>query len=194
MISVIGENFVDSYMSYFTGNELWDALEAKYGVSDAGSDLYVMELYHDYKMVDDRSVMEQAHEILSLPKELENLKCVLPDKFVAGCMIAKLPPSWRNFATILKHKKQEFTTVDLIGTLDVEEKARAKDTRTKIHEAGTSNANMVQKKNFQFHKKKNFQSQKGKFEGNNKASHTTNFKKKTEKGNCPVCGGTDHWA
>ena len=156
VISVIGENIVDSNMSYFTRKELWDALEAKYGVSHAGSELYVMELYHDYKMVDDRSVVEQDHEILSLTKELKNLKCVLSDTFVAGCMIAKLLPSWRNYATILKHKKQEFTMMDLIGTLDVEEKARVKDTRTKIHEAGTSNVNIMQK-NFQFHKKKSFQ-------------------------------------
>jgi hypothetical protein len=41
---------------------MWDALEAKYGVSDAGSELYVMEQFHDYRMVDDRSVVEQTHE------------------------------------------------------------------------------------------------------------------------------------
>jgi hypothetical protein len=36
-----------------------------------------------------------------------------------------LPPSWRDFATSLKHK--EFSVSELIGTLDVEERARAKD-------------------------------------------------------------------
>jgi hypothetical protein len=30
----------------------------------------------------------------------------LPDKFVAGGIIAKLPPSWKDFATSLKHKRQ----------------------------------------------------------------------------------------
>ena len=56
---------------------------------------------------------------------------MLPDKFVAGAIISKLPPSWRDFATSLKHKRKEFSISDLIGTLDVEEKARAKDTRGK---------------------------------------------------------------
>jgi len=51
---------------------------------------------------------------------------VLPDKFLAGGIISNLPPSWRNFATSLKHKRQEFTINGLIETLDVEEKARAK--------------------------------------------------------------------
>jgi hypothetical protein len=44
-------------------------------------------------MIDDRSVVEQAHEIQSLAKELEVFKCVLPDKFVAGGIITKLPPT-----------------------------------------------------------------------------------------------------
>ena len=75
---------------------------------------------------------------------------MLPDKFVAGGIITKLPPSWRNFATLLKHKRQEFSVPDLIGTFDVEEKARAKDTRARGIEGGSS-ANLVQKKNFHSH-------------------------------------------
>jgi hypothetical protein len=69
---------------------------------------------------------------------------VLPDKFVAGGIIAKLPPSWTDFATTLKHKRQEFSVAELIGSLDVEERARAKDTRGNGVE--TSSANMVQKR------------------------------------------------
>ena len=42
---------------------LWDALEAKFGVSNAGSKMYLMEQQYDYKMVENRSVVEQAHAI-----------------------------------------------------------------------------------------------------------------------------------
>ena len=38
------------------------------------------------------TVVEQAHEIQALAKELEHFLCLLPDKFVAGGIIAKLPP------------------------------------------------------------------------------------------------------
>src|SRR5436190_19262543 len=100
-----------------------DALEAKFDVSDAVSELYVMVQFYDYKMSDERSVVQQAHEIQSIAKELEQFTCVLPDKFIAGGIIAKLPPSWRNFATYLKHKRQECSLMDFIGSLDVEEKA-----------------------------------------------------------------------
>jgi transcription elongation factor GreA-like protein len=70
IISVLGDSIVDAYVTLQTGKEIWDALEAKYGVSDdAASDLYVMEQFHNYRMVDDSFVVEQAHEIQTLAKE-----------------------------------------------------------------------------------------------------------------------------
>jgi hypothetical protein len=146
VVSVLAKNLVDFYLTVTYGKELWDVLETKYGVSDAETELYIMKQFCDYKMVDDRSIVEQAHKIQSLAKELESFKCVLPDKFVAGGIIAKLPPTWTDFATSLKHKRKEFSIADLIGSLDVEEKARAKDTRGK-GVVGTSSANVVQKNN-----------------------------------------------
>ena len=93
--------------------------------------------------------MEQAHKIQALAKELELFPCPLPDKFVAGGIIAKLPPSWKDFATSLNHKRQEFNVEELIGTLDVEERARAKDKGKSVE---ISTANVVQKRNFNFRK------------------------------------------
>jgi hypothetical protein len=155
-----------------------------------------MQQYYYCKMTGERSIVEQAHEIQSLVKELEQFNCILPDKFVAGGIIAKLPPSWRNFATSMKHKRQEFSLSSLIESLHVEEKERAKDTRGELE--GGSSANVVKKKNFLSHKfkNKNKSEGKGKFDGKNKASHSTNFKKKTDKkkGACHVCGEPDHWA
>ncbi|KAK1696709.1 hypothetical protein QYE76_013406 [Lolium multiflorum] len=95
LFNILGDNIVDPYMAFDHGKDAWDALEAKFGVSDAGIELYVMEQYYDYRMTDERSVVEQAHEIQSLAKELEQFKCTLLEKFVAGGIIAKLLPSWR---------------------------------------------------------------------------------------------------
>jgi len=172
-----------------TGKDMWDALEAKFGVADAGTELYKMEQLYDYKMVDDRSVVEQAHEIQMLAKELSNMECVLPNKFVAGGIITKLPPTWSGFATSLKHRRQEFSVTDLIATLGVEENARAKDTRgKKVHDEGGSSANLVQRKNpHAAHKKK-------KTKNFIKPKSTTFKKKSKEKGGCYVCGSNEHWA
>jgi hypothetical protein len=86
---------VDIYIRLANGKKIWDAFEAQYGVSNAGNKLSAMEKFLDYKMVEDHSVVEQAHEIHT--KDLRNCSkkppCVLPDKFVAGGIISKLPLS-----------------------------------------------------------------------------------------------------
>ena len=154
--------------------ELWEALEHKFSTSDVGHELYVMEQYHDFRMVDNRSIVEQAHEFQLIVRELEQLRHVLPDKFVAGGIIAKLPSTWRNFAIALKHKRQKISIEDLLAGLDVEEKARAKDAPPTAPK-GQSSANMTQQT-----RKKN---QKGK----GKAAQTTQFKKK-KMNICFICG------
>jgi len=126
---------------------------------------------YDYKMVENRSVVEQAHEFQSLAKELELFPYPFPDKFVAGGIIAKLPPSWKDFATSLKHKRQEFNVVELIGTLDAEERARAKDIGKSVE---TSFAHVVQRKFRKFDKKKN----QNKQENTPKPVQTTQFKRR----------------
>jgi len=50
-------------------------------------------------------VMEQAHEFQLIVREFEQLGHVLPNKYVDGGMIDKLPPPCRNFAIALKHKR-----------------------------------------------------------------------------------------
>jgi hypothetical protein len=57
-------------------------------------------------------------------KELEVLKCVLPNKFVMGCIVNKLPHLWKNFSTYLKHHRHEFFIEITNGFLY--EKAREK--------------------------------------------------------------------
>ena len=143
MQNVLSDHLFDSTLLIKDAKTLWDHLNAIYGALDADSELYIMESFHDYKMVANKSVVEQAYEIQRLAKKLELLKCVLPDEFVAGCIIAKLPSLWRNFATSLKHKRQKISVENLIASLDVEEKARAKNNIEKGNE-GHPSANFVQ--------------------------------------------------
>jgi hypothetical protein len=78
-------------------------------------------------MVDEKSVVTLAHETQRMVKELALLKIIVSDEFVVGGIIAKLPPSYREFATTLKYKRVHISILDLIVSLDVEEKAGAKD-------------------------------------------------------------------
>jgi hypothetical protein len=151
-----------------------------------------MESFHDFKMTKDLPVVQQAHEIQCIAKELKLLKCSLPGKFVAGCIISKLPPSWRNFATALKHKRQEILVENLIASLDVEEKPRAKGTTEKG--VGHATANFVQQKG------KSSGKNKGNFKPSfNKPVKTTIFKKKKPNRDrsdltCFTCGEPSHFS
>jgi hypothetical protein len=78
----------------------------------------------------------------------------------------------------------------LIGSFDVEERARAKDTREKGVESST--ANMVQRKNNNASCNKK---RKNKQENNSKPNQTTIFKKKkNKKSGYFVCRSNEHWA
>jgi hypothetical protein len=127
VVGVLIETLQDTYIRYKTAKEMCDTLNTEYGGSDVGTELYIIEQYHDYQIVDGKSVVTQAHEIQCMVKELTLLKIVVPDEFVDEGIIAKLPPSWRDFATALKHKRVHMSISDLIASLDVEEKAQIKD-------------------------------------------------------------------
>jgi hypothetical protein len=97
VLSSLGDKLVDAYLHIRDGKELSDALDGKFGDTNAGGELYAMEQFNDYKRAENQSVVEHTHELQIMAKELELLKCVLPDKFVAGCVFTELPHSWRNF-------------------------------------------------------------------------------------------------
>jgi hypothetical protein len=86
-----------------------------------------------------------------------------------------------------------FSTADLIGSLDVEEKERAKDTHGK-GVVGSSSTNLVRKNNSNaFHNN----NKKNKLDNCGKAKQTTSFKKKKKekgKGKCYTCGLEGHFA
>jgi hypothetical protein len=171
MISVLGENLVDAYMHIPSGKELWDALEAKFGVSDAGSELYVMEPFYDYRMVGGRPML--SNKLMSYKHSLRSMTtssaicCKICGRW-DHCQAASFP---KELATSVKHKRHDFTMASLIGTLDVEEKTRAKDTHAHGN-VGDSSIHVVHKKNSQSQKNKG----KGKTESKHKVAQTTNFK------------------
>ena len=68
VLIVIRDKLVDAYLHMCIAKNLWDALEAKFGATDADSELYAMEQFHDYRMVDNRPVLDQAHEIQCMPR------------------------------------------------------------------------------------------------------------------------------
>jgi hypothetical protein len=57
MIRAPAENIVDSSMHLLITQQMWDPLAAKIGISNVGSDLYIMVQLHDYRMVENHSMI-----------------------------------------------------------------------------------------------------------------------------------------
>jgi hypothetical protein len=70
VVRVLVETMQDTYFRYKTDKEMWETLNTAYGGSDADTELYIIEQYHDYYMVDEKCVVTQAHEIHCMVKEL----------------------------------------------------------------------------------------------------------------------------
>jgi hypothetical protein len=105
-----------------------------------------------------QSIVTQAHEFQLLAREIASLGCPRPDRVVAVGIIAKLPTSWRDFATSLKHKRE-----DISIALDVEEKARAKDApNTSAAAENGASANVIVGKNNHNNKNKEKMQSSGK--------------------------------
>jgi hypothetical protein len=58
VIGALADHLQDVYLRNKTGKDLWDALNINYSGSDVGIELYIIETYHDYKMVDKKGVVE----------------------------------------------------------------------------------------------------------------------------------------
>jgi hypothetical protein len=76
-------------------------------------------------MTEGRSIMEQLQEIQLLVRDLVQYGCVLPHSFQVNAILAKLPPSWRDFVTSRRHMKKQMTFTELSATINVEERARS---------------------------------------------------------------------
>jgi hypothetical protein len=79
LLSLMTDQLCDIYMNYASPTLVWEALDIKYGDSDVGRELYVNEVYHDFKMADNTSVVMQARDIQQLVGELASFGVILPN-------------------------------------------------------------------------------------------------------------------
>ncbi|XP_048611342.1 uncharacterized protein LOC125585743 [Brassica napus] len=135
----------DVYQNVESAKELWDALESKYMAEDASSKKFLVSNFNNYKLSDSRSVMEQYNELLRILGQFAQHNMKMDESISVSNIIDKLPPSWKDFKHILKHKNEELSLVQLGSHLRIEESLRAQEgEKPKNNEAGTSSINMME--------------------------------------------------
>ncbi|KAJ0437059.1 putative RNA-directed DNA polymerase [Helianthus annuus] len=188
----LSDRLYDLYAPIKSARELWKALEDKYKAHEEGTNKYLIAKYLDFQMVDDKSILEQVHELQVLVNKLTALSIPLPEIFQVGVIIAKLPPGWKDFSKRMMHKSEDYSLDELLKHLRIEEETRNRDKRGKVgssvnHVAGGSGQKgkgaSSKNKKFTAPKKKEFK----------KSQHTNNHQPK-RSGKCHVCGETGHYA
>ncbi|XP_019257825.1 PREDICTED: uncharacterized protein LOC109236050 [Nicotiana attenuata] len=187
ILSYLEDGLCNVYSVMKTSKELWNSLEKKYKMENAGLKKFVAAKFLDFKMVDSKSVITQVQELQvifhdHLAEGINRINIVITDiyyiinpkfmivgvvineAFQVTTFIEKLPPMRK-----VKHKRKEMTLEDLIVRLRIEEDNKAAEKKSRenstimganiIEEASTS------KKRKKSYGIKNYPSKK-KFKGN----------------------------
>jgi hypothetical protein len=179
----------DVYYAYKEAKDIWRSMATKYTAEDAGKQKFVIGNYYPWEMVEEKDIKAQMNEYHKLLEDLKSENITLPEAFVAGILIEKLPESWKDYKNQLKHKQKQLPLADLITHIIIEDTNR-KEAKAAKAKSLAARANMVQNRatNKRYDNKKPDHSNNRNF-----VPGITNPNLK-RKGNCYVCGKSGHYA
>ncbi|XP_020247984.1 uncharacterized protein LOC109825547 [Asparagus officinalis] len=132
ILNTLSDRLYDLFTRIKSAREIWNALEFKYKAEEEGTNKYLIAKYLEYKMVDDKSVLEQVHELEVLVNKIHVLKIVLPESFQVAAIIAKLPSTWKDYSKKLLHKTEDISLEQLQKNLRIEEESRIRDSKNSV--------------------------------------------------------------
>ena len=151
----------------------------KYTAVNAGKKNFVIGNYYRWTMLEEKDIKDQINEYHKLIEELKAENIPLPDKFVAGILIEKLPESWKDYKNQLKHKQKQLPLADLITHIIMEDTNR-KESRAAKASALASQANLIQ---INTNQKKRYDNKPNHIPGHNKNNHVSRVSNPTFKNN-----------
>ncbi|XP_047250086.1 uncharacterized protein LOC107876786 [Capsicum annuum] len=123
------------------GKVIWEALIKKFTAEDVTKQKFVVGKFYNWQMSDVKEIKIQINEYQNLLEDLKAKDITLPEKFVAGVLIEKLPESWNDYKNNLKHKQTNFTIEKIINHILIEDTNRNESFKSK---QAALNANLVQ--------------------------------------------------
>ena len=109
------------YCAFNTARELWESLDKKYKIEDAGLKKFVVGKFLDYKMLDSKTMIIQVQDLQVILHDIHAEGMSFSESFQLAAIIEKLPPIWKEF----KNYRKEMGLEDLIVRLRIEEDNRA---------------------------------------------------------------------
>lgn len=143
LLSHMTNALFDLFISNKSAKAIWETLEKKYETDDAGKKKYATGKWLQFKMVDDKPIMNQVHEYENLVADILTEGMKMCDVLQANVLIKKLPDTWSNYRNHLKHKKRDMSLEELLGHMKIEEANRLKDKFSSPNELSVK-ANIVE--------------------------------------------------
>ncbi|KAF1882580.1 hypothetical protein Lal_00002758, partial [Lupinus albus] len=110
ILNELSDDLYDYYISYKSAKLVWQTLKRKYDIEEAETKKYVVSRYLKYQMTNNKS----SHEIQKIAHDIITKGMPLDEQFQVVVIIDKLPPSWKDFKNVPRHKTKEFYLKSLI--------------------------------------------------------------------------------
>ncbi|KAH9780112.1 CCHC-type domain-containing protein [Citrus sinensis] len=182
----MSDTLFDQYHNKTTAKEIWDSLETKYMMEDGTSKKFLASKFFNYRMVDNRLVVEQYNEILHILDQFNQHNMKMDESIIVSSIIDKLPPSWKDYKKSLKHSKEEISLDGLGQSLRIEEELKLNSLEDQATMSSKINVVEERKEFKHFNHPKN--KQKRKFDSNENQNN-----KRKKKGTCHHCGKLGHF-
>ncbi|KAK3004378.1 hypothetical protein RJ639_020017 [Escallonia herrerae] len=127
ILNALSDRLYNYFKSFDSAKEIWKDLEYKYKVQEEGTNKFLISEYNDFTMLDGIPILHQVHELQDIAKKICELDGKLPESFQVGMIIAKLPPSWKDYRKKLLHREKKFTLEKIQKHLRREEESRNRD-------------------------------------------------------------------
>ncbi|GMI75998.1 hypothetical protein HRI_001269100 [Hibiscus trionum] len=91
IISTLSNELFDVYFPYKESKEIWDNMILNYTAEDIGKQKFIIGKFYRWEMTEDVEVKVQVNENHKFLEDLKSENITLPEEFVAGLLIEKLP-------------------------------------------------------------------------------------------------------
>ncbi|XP_075478762.1 uncharacterized protein LOC142519607 [Primulina tabacum] len=186
VLNGLADSLYNVYCEKKTAKELWESLDRKYKIEDAGAKKFLVGRFLDFKMVDSKPVISQVQEIQVILHEIHAEGMTLSESFQVTSIVEKLPAAWKDFKNYLKHKRKEMNIEELIVRLRIEEDNKSSERR--LFSPVSAKTNVVE--HGQSSKKRNFSPSNKKLNLRPKGG----VSKKKFSGKCYNCDSMGHKA
>ncbi|KAL8171985.1 hypothetical protein V2J09_023789 [Rumex salicifolius] len=176
----LSEKLFDIYVNYDSTKEIWDNLKRRYGAEDEGKKQFVTSRWNSFQMKDDLPILDQLHKYETIVSKIQAEGISMDELLAAYVLVDKLPPSWSDYTSKLKHDKKKLSLDALIADIMIEDANRKYLGNKQVPRSLPNNANMVESSTGGKNR-----SQSNKFKGKAPAGKSTvEFKKKLKCWNC----------